>query len=480
MMIPTSIEGQMLGKYRVLEPLGHGGMARVYRAYHSQLDRYVAIKVLRSDLTEDEEFLARFQREARAVANLRHPNIVQVYDFEVQDTIYYMVLELLEGDTLKVRLADYRTRHEQMPRGEIVRILLDVLDGLAYAHSEGMIHRDIKPANILLSRRGQAVLADFGIAQMVGGTRHTATGVMMGTLSYMAPEQGLESRSDARSDIYSVGIVFYEMLTQHTPFEADTPLAVLMKHLNDPLPLPRQADPAIPEPLERVLLKALAKNPDDRYQSAIEMAQALHKAAQEANLELPARISLPLSFTTTAAPDESVAIYSGTARERLAEADFAADDTDANLSQRLAAERPAGETGGVPKLPKPPLPPTPPPDSVKGAGQELFNAIGALGKVVMGQVADSLREAAKSAETASTQAIREAAKGSGSTSEEIEPDRSARLSEETDEPSENDIAGSFDQQYAAYKAKYAASAASPSPAAEATPLVTPTFTSRPL
>jgi serine/threonine protein kinase len=218
-----SLEGQMLGKYQILEPLGRGGMARVYRAYHAKLDRYAAIKVLRSDLVEDEEFLARFRQEAKAVAALRHPNIVQVYDFDVEEDFYYIVLELLEGDSLKVRLSDYAARDERMPWGEMVRILLDSLDGLAYAHNEGMIHRDLKPANILLSRRGQAVLADFGIAQIVGGTRHTATGAMMGTLNYMAPEQGLENKCDTRSDIYSMGIVFYEMLMRHTPLRPTRP-----------------------------------------------------------------------------------------------------------------------------------------------------------------------------------------------------------------------------------------------------------------
>jgi serine/threonine-protein kinase len=342
-MTPASLEGQTLGKYRVLEPLGRGGMARVYRAYHARLDRYVAIKVLRSDLIEDEEFLTRFRREAQAVAGLRHPNIVQVFDSDVQDDIYYMVLELLEGDTLKARLNDYRARGEKMPLGEVVHISLDVLDGLAYAHSEGTIHRDIKSANIMLTRRGQAVVTDFGIAQIVGGTRHTATGALMGTLNYMAPEQGLKGHSDARSDIYSLGIVFYEMLTQRTPFEADTPLAVLMRHVNDPLPLPRKIDPTIPEPFERIVLKALAKNPDDRYQSAEEMAQALREAAEGTQIEIPSRVSLPLSFTTAEAPSESVAIFSGTARERITDAQFADDDTDATLGQRLAAERAAGE-----------------------------------------------------------------------------------------------------------------------------------------
>src|SRR5512140_719402 len=145
-MSPSNLEGMTLGKYRILEPLGRGGMAQVYKAYHPQLDRYVAIKVLRSDLVEHEEFLARFRREAHAVSGLRHPNIVQVFDFDVQgDDTYYMVMELLEGDTLRARLNEYRARGERMPLPEVLRILADVLNGLAYAHSEGIIHRDIKP-----------------------------------------------------------------------------------------------------------------------------------------------------------------------------------------------------------------------------------------------------------------------------------------------------------------------------------------------
>jgi serine/threonine-protein kinase len=340
----------MLGKYRVLEPLGRGGMARVYRAYHPQLDRYVAIKVLRSDLMEDEKsnansWRASFRQEAQAVAALRHPNIVQVFDYDIYADkqhpydVYFMVLELLEGDTLKTRLHDYRVRSERMPLGEVVRILLDVLDGLAYAHSEGMIHRDIKPGNLLLTRRGRAVVADFGIAQIVGGTRHTVPGALLGTMNYIAPEQGMENRSDARSDIYSLGVVLYEMLTQRTPFEADTPVALLMKHAHDPLPLPRQIDTSIPEPFERVVLKALAKHPQDRYQSAEAMARALQEAAQQAEVELPSRISLPLSFTTEEAPSESVAIFSGTERERITDAEFAKDDTAARLERRPLAER---------------------------------------------------------------------------------------------------------------------------------------------
>jgi serine/threonine-protein kinase len=329
----------MLGKYRVLDALGRGGMARVYRAYHPRLNRYVAIKALRSDLVEDSEFLARFEREARAVASLRHPNIVQVYDFDVQGDVYYMVMELLEGDSLKVRLNDYRARGEQMPLGETSRILLDVLDGLHYAHSEGMVHRDIKPGNIMLTKRGRAVLTDFGIAQIVGGTRYTVSGALMGTLSYMAPEQGLEGRCDARCDIYSLGIVFYEMLTQHVPFDADTPLAILMKHINDPLPLPSEQVPAIPKPVERVVLSALAKKPGDRFAHAEDMRAALRTACEQSAITVPECISMPRSFTTAGAPCESVAVLSGTARAGIGKAQFAIDETDATLRERLAAEQ---------------------------------------------------------------------------------------------------------------------------------------------
>ena len=328
-MAPQTLAGQTLGKYRILDPLGRGGMAQVYKAYHPQLDRYVAVKILRSDLVEEEEFLARFHREARAVAALRHPNIVQIFDFDVQDDLYYMVMELLEGDTLKAYLNSLRVRGEHLPLGEMVRIFQDALAGLSYAHGESIIHRDLKPANIMLTRRGQAVLTDFGIAQIVGGTQYTVSGALMGTLSYMAPEQGLSGHSDARSDIYSLGIAYYEALTGSVPFDADTPLAILMKHINDPLPLPRWIDPTIPESFERVALKALAKRPEDRFQSANEMAEKLLAAASETGVEVPETISVPQIPPTQSAPKTGpVAVFSGPARQQITDAGFASGDTD--------------------------------------------------------------------------------------------------------------------------------------------------------
>jgi serine/threonine protein kinase len=344
-MAPQKLEGMNLGKYQLREQLGHGGMASVYRAYHPQLDRFVAVKVLRGELVDDPEFLARFQREAKIVAALRHANIVQVYDADMQDDIYYMVMELLEGDTLKARLHDYHVREEPMPLGEAVRVMLDVLDGLAYAHGEGMIHRDLKPANIMLTKRGQAVITDFGIAQMVGATRYTLSGALMGTLNYMAPEQGMQNQSDARSDLYSLGIVLYEMLTGQPPFDADTPLAILMKHVNEPLPMPPATGVAIPEAFERVLLKALSKNPDDRYQTATEMAQAIRTAAEEAQVQLPDRISLPLSVSVPSA--EPISVISGTARKSITNTDFAKDQTDAVPDAKAAAAAAAGAAAGI-------------------------------------------------------------------------------------------------------------------------------------
>ncbi len=318
-------------------------MALVYRAYHPQLDRYVALKLLRFDLADETAFLARFQREARAIANLRHPHIVQVFDFDVEGDLTYMVMEYLEGDTLKARLDDYRRRNERLPLGEIVRIMLDVLDGLAYAHSEGVVHRDLKPSNILLTKRGQAVISDFGIATMVGGTKVTATGALMGTPEYMAPEQGLQGQSSERSDLYALGVILFELLTQRMPFEAETPLATMLKHLQDPLSIPHELDQEIPPPLWRVVLRALAKSPDDRYPDAVTMAADLRQAAAEAGVELPDRIPLALSFQTPDAPSERVVVASDATGREFIDPSVAEAETDPTLHLARASAEEAGE-----------------------------------------------------------------------------------------------------------------------------------------
>lgn len=323
-MTTSTYEGMTLGKYRILEALGRGGMAQVYKAHHPQLDRHVAVKILRSDLVENDEFLKRFQSEARAVSGLRHPHIVQVMDFDVQDNIHYMVMELLEGDTLRALLNKYRVLHQRMPLAEVARIMKDVTSALTYAHGEGIVHRDIKPANIMLTKKGNAVLTDFGIAQIVGGTQYTVSGALMGTLSYMAPEQGLKGTSDDRSDIYSLGIVLYEMLTGYTPFDADTPLAILMKHLNDPLPLPTHLDATIPASIEQVVLKCLEKDPENRFQSADELMVAIDETFKGLSSKERSSIPPPSGFT-------EFAVLSGTSRQQITDHRFADADTDSSI-----------------------------------------------------------------------------------------------------------------------------------------------------
>jgi tRNA A-37 threonylcarbamoyl transferase component Bud32 len=275
----SDLTGQMLGNYRIVERIGRGGMAVVYKAYQPALERHVAIKVLREQLTaDDEQFARRFQREAKAVAALRHPNIVQVFDFGTQDDVSYMVMEYLDGTTLKAELKALAERGETMALQEAQRIFQAVAGAVDYAHAQGMVHRDIKPANVMLTAKGDVVLTDFGIARIVGGTQYTATGAVIGTPAYLPPEQGQGERGDERSDIYALGVVLYEMVTGRVPFDADTPLAVIFKHISDPLPLPRELNPALPEAVERVILKALAKDPGERYQRMADMSNALLEA----------------------------------------------------------------------------------------------------------------------------------------------------------------------------------------------------------
>jgi len=272
--------GETLGKYEIVEHLGHGGMAEVYKAYQPGLDRYVAIKVLHSFLADEENFLARFQREAKAVAALRHPNIVQVHDFDhdQERNIYYMVMEFIDGPSLKVRLQQLVARGEFMPLDEAVRIVAAVAEALDYAHRQGMVHRDVKPANILFTGDGQAILTDFGIARMINTAGLTASGAMVGTPAYISPEQGMGQAGDERSDIYSLGVVLYQLVTGLLPFDADTSMGVVLKHINEPPPSPRDARPDLPPALEQVMMRALAKEPEKRYQVAAQFAADLRQA----------------------------------------------------------------------------------------------------------------------------------------------------------------------------------------------------------
>lgn len=274
------LTGTTLGKYRLLERLGRGGMAEVYRAFQPSLEREVAVKVMYGYLAEDADFVGRFKREAKAVATLRHPHIVQVYDFDVEGEVYYMVMEYIAGETLKARLERLNAAGQRMALSEVCEVLRPLCSALDYAHAQGRIHRDIKPANIMFDGR-RLVLTDFGIATIVGGTCFTAPGTMIGTPAYMSPEQCRGEPGDVRSDIYSLGIVLYEMITGNVPYDADTPLAVVLKHLNDPLPLPARVVPDLPAAVQQVVLKALAKAPEDRYESAAALYEAFAAAVGE-------------------------------------------------------------------------------------------------------------------------------------------------------------------------------------------------------
>ncbi len=289
----TELTGKTLGRYRVLERIGRGGMAEVYKAYQPALERHVAIKVLHSFLLEDEGSRERFSREAKAVAALRHPHIVQVFDFDNEGDEYFMVMEYVDGPNLKARLGALGRSHSRLSLDEIGGIITAIGGALAYAHRQGMIHRDVKPHNIMFTGAGHALLTDFGIAKIVSGSNVSASGTLSGTPAYMSPEQGRAATLDGRSDLYSLGVVLYEMLTGQVPFDADTPFAVVIKHINDPLPLPRTLDPTIPPSLERVVFKALAKDPSDRFQSADEFVQATQAAIADAATPDPTRLTLP-------------------------------------------------------------------------------------------------------------------------------------------------------------------------------------------
>ncbi len=270
--------GRTIGKYRIVEHLGRGGMAEVYKAYQPNLDRYVAIKMMHAFLADEKEFLTRFEREAKVVATLRHPNIVQVYDFDVEGGVSYMVMEFISGETLKSRMQNLETQGQWVALDDAARVILSVGSALKYAHERGMVHRDVKPANVMITLEGQVILTDFGIAKIVSMSNLTASGAMVGTPSYMAPEQGMGQPGDERSDIYSLGVMLYQLVLGRLPYDADTPLAVVLKHINEPLPLPRALKPDISDDLNRVILKSLAKDPNDRYQKVADLSANLRQA----------------------------------------------------------------------------------------------------------------------------------------------------------------------------------------------------------
>lgn len=280
--------GKVLGgRYKVLEKLGSGGMAVVYKARCTWLDRLVTIKVLREELVSDEEFVRRFRREAQAVAKLSHPNIVSVYDVGQEDGVPYIVMEYVEGQTLK----DLIRREGKLKTEQALEIAVQICTALEHAHENGIIHRDIKPQNILVTSRGKVKVTDFGIARAASGATVTHTGKIIGTVHYLSPEQARGEIVGTASDLYSTGAVLYEMLTGRVPFEGESPISIALKHLQEPIVPLRQLVPTIPPAVEQVVLRAMNKDPRLRFSSAKEMASALQAAARGKKLPLPFAVS---------------------------------------------------------------------------------------------------------------------------------------------------------------------------------------------
>ncbi len=262
------------GRYEILEKIGNGGMATVYKAKCHVLNRYVAVKVLKEEFTTDEEFIRRFNVEAQSAAGLTHPNIVSVYDVGQEDGIYYIVMELIQGKTLKQIITEDGT----LPWKWSVNIVIQIASALEAAHKNNIVHRDIKPHNIIITEDGVTKVTDFGIAKAVSNSTITAFGTTIGSVHYFSPEHARGGYTDAKSDLYSLGVVMYEMLTGRVPFDADTPVSIALKHMQEKPIEPIKLNPSIPFAINKIIMKAMQKEPSMRYQSATEMLKDLSMA----------------------------------------------------------------------------------------------------------------------------------------------------------------------------------------------------------
>lgn len=278
------IIGQLLNeRYRIKSRIGGGGMANVYLGYDIILKRDVAIKVLRPEFANDPEFIERFDREALAATSLAHPNIVSIYDVGEEGDIFYIVMEYVDGETLK----DYVKKHGPLSVEEAIDIMEQLTSAIQHAHENGLIHRDIKPQNILIDRSGKIKVTDFGIAVALSATALTQTNSVLGSVHYLSPEQARGGKATKLSDIYSLGIVFYELVTGELPFTGQSPVSIALKHLQDETPSVRKLNPAIPQSVENIILKATAKNPFHRFRSVSEMQDAILVALDPEHLNEP-------------------------------------------------------------------------------------------------------------------------------------------------------------------------------------------------
>ncbi len=283
-------------RYKILEKIGIGGMASVYRAQDILLDRVVAIKILHTDFASDHEFVARFKHEAQTAAKLSHPNIVNIYDVGCDDGLHYIVMEYVQGITLK----EYIEKAGHLTIDMSVKIAIEIAEALEQAHLNGLVHCDIKPHNILVTSAGRIKVADFGIAKAVNAESFTKDTSVLGSVHYFSPEQASGKKVDARTDLYSLGIVLYEMLTGVLPFQGETPVSVALKHVQDDFPPPSKYNPAIPSLLEGCIVKALSKNPDDRFQTATEMISELRLSQGFVSTKIPKIVKN--DFTTQIVP----------------------------------------------------------------------------------------------------------------------------------------------------------------------------------
>ena len=366
------------GRYEIEELMGQGGMSAVYKANDPNLKRVVAVKLIHDHLSSDPGFVGRFEEEAAAIAQLRHPNIVQVFDFDVEEGTYYMVMEFIPGETLQEQLKRLNEVDRSMEIEDVVEYLIHICEASDYAHDRGLIHRDIKPANIMLSVQKQAILMDFGIAKIIGGQQHTATGAVVGTAQYMSPEQIKGEQLDRRSDIYSLGVTLFEMVSGHPPYEADSAMTLMMMHINDPVPDVKQLNPDVPPQLIAVINKSLAKNKEERYQTAGEMATALRGVLGEPAEVPPAAAAAVVSDATVieeALPEveEPEPEPAQSPDATVVEAAVVAGAAQA-AQQAVQPEPEVQQTTAEPVTQTPPAPPTtpPPPTAEADEGGGIF------------------------------------------------------------------------------------------------------------